>query len=235
MTTIDRRSFLATLAAAAGAAQFGLTGSALAADGPVGFPEASSNPLRWPFVMGLLVVTDPAAREAEVAALRDKTSYRRKLAYASSDRKKEAFAEALIAWFAASRDVSFAGLVVNDPTSKWPDGSDARDAVLTTLCKQLIGIAGNPAGLAIQIPAKRKAPRDRIMRAVVPPSPATGDFPHLDETARFLTGNVYGDVTHAAQPLRAKLVTSLGSALKVPALADAKVAGKFSVAPVALS
>ena len=157
MTGIDRRAFLATLAAVAGASHLAMAGSALAAEGPVGFPEASSNPLRWPFVMGLLVVSDAPAREAEIAALKEKTSYRRKLAYASSDRKKEAFAEALIAWFAGSKDVSFAAIVANDPNSKWPDDNDARDAVLTTLSKQLVGIAGNPPGLAIQIPAKRKA------------------------------------------------------------------------------
>lgn len=236
MLTIDRRRFIGTLAAAAGAAQFGLVRPALAADGPVGFPEASSNPLRWPFVMGLLVANDAAAREAEIEALRGKTSYRRKLAYASSDRKKEAFAEALIAWFAASKDVGFAALIVVDPDLKWPNDDKERDKVVASLCQQLIQTAGAPQGLALNIPDRRKAPRDRILRGLVP-APADGappDMPNLDQAARFLTGCLYAEATEASQALKVKLKDALKSALKVEALSAANIAGKFTVAAVSL-
>jgi len=236
MLTIDRRRFIGTLAAAAGAAQFGLVRPAVAAGGPVGFPEASSNPLRWPFVMGLLVANDAAAREAEIGALRDRTSYRRKLAYASSDRKKEVFAEALIAWFTASKDVSFAALIVVDPDLKWPNDDKERDTVMASLCQQLIQTAGAPQGLLLNIPERRKAPRDRTLRGLVP-TPAEGappDMPNLDQTARFLTGCLYGEATEASQALKVKLKEALKSALKADALAGAHVAGKFTVAAVSL-
>lgn len=235
MLTIDRRGFIASLAAVAGAAQFGLAAPAFAAEGPMGFPEASSNPLRWPFVMGLLVVNDAAAREAEIAALREKTSYRRNLSYASSDRKKEAFAEALIAWFAASKDVGFAGLIVVDPDAKWPNDLKERDKVLASLSQQLLATAGTKS-LVLNLPEKRKAPRDRAMRGLVP-TPADGapaDMPNLDQTARFLTGCVYGEASAASQALKVKLIGALKSALKVEALAAGHVTGKFTVTAVTL-
>ncbi|MBN9011201.1 MAG: hypothetical protein J0H63_14185 [Rhizobiales bacterium] len=236
MIILDRRRFLGTMAAVAGASTLAAIRPASAADAPVGFPEASSNPLRWPFVMGLLVAGDAAAREAEIAALRDKTSYRRKLAYASSDRKKEAFAEALIAWFATGKDVRFAGLIVVDPDAKWPNEDAARDKVMASLCTQLIETAGAPKGLVLNIPDKRKTPRDRTLRALVP-VPADGappDMPNLDQAARFLTGCLYGEAAAASQALKVKLTGTLKSALKVEALSAANLAGKFTVAAVAL-
>jgi hypothetical protein len=235
MITIDRRRFIGSLVAAAGAAQLGVVRPAFAAGAPVGFPEASSNPLRWPFVMGLLVANDAAAREAEIAALRDKTSYRRKLGYASSDRKKEAFALALIDWFVGSKDVRFAALIVVDPDVKWPNEDAARDKVLAGLGKQLIETAGAPQGLVLNIPAKRKSPRDRALRGLAPAGAETPpDMPNLDQAARFLTGCVYGEASAASQALKVKLGGALKSALKVEALAAATAPGKFTVAAVSL-
>jgi hypothetical protein len=234
MVTMDRRHFIATLAAVAGAAQFGFPRPALAADGPMGFPEASSTPLRWPFVMGLLVVNDAPAREAEIEAIRQKTSYRRKLAYASSDRKKEAFAEALIDWFAKSKDAGFGALIVVDPDVKWPNDDKERDKVMASLCQQLIQTAGAPKGLVLNIPERRKGPRDRVLRGLVPADGAPPDMPNLDQAARFLTGCLYAEATEASQALKVKLKETLKSALKVDALAGGNLAGKFTVAAVAL-
>jgi hypothetical protein len=236
MVTMDRRHFIGTLAAVAGAAQLGFPRPALAAGAPMGFPEASSTPLRWPFVMGLLVVNDAPAREAKIEAIRQKTSYRRKLSYASSDRKKEAFAEALIDWFAKSKDAGFGALIVVDPDVKWPNDDKERDKVMASLCQQLIQTAGAPKGLVLNIPERRKAPRDRVLRGLVP-TPADGappDMPNLDQTARFLTGCLYSEATEASQALKVKLKDRLKSALKVDALAGANMAGKFTVAAVAL-
>jgi hypothetical protein len=58
-------------------------------------------------VVGLLLLSDPAARRLELAALRAKHQYARELKYGSNDKLRLPYALAVLAWFFETPDVEF--------------------------------------------------------------------------------------------------------------------------------
>lgn len=140
---VTRRSLVGLgLAAAAG-----LIAPARAASVPAAFVGQSGEPHSGRFYLGLLVTDDEVALRAAVAAVRQKTSYRRILRSRSTDRFKVAFATALLDELTSRADTRFTAVEIALAT--WPASGPERDRLVLTAARELFTDA--PPGASVRL------------------------------------------------------------------------------------
>ncbi len=159
--TCDRRGFLLRTAALLGAGVTAacedsplspLTGAgdrslALHGEGTlhVFANESGFFPGRDPFVVGTVLTADPETHAAALADLREALGHFTELRYASTDRFKEAYAEAALDHFFAAKDLHFAAVATN--ASRSAGGVDA-----TSLYEELArSLGGNGGGVVLHM------------------------------------------------------------------------------------
>ena len=187
MQSIDRRGFIAGLAVLPA-----LRPEIAAAQAQAhGIVAESGKRGAWPLVVGLLATSTPDAHEFNIGLMRRRHGYPRMLRYMSSDRNKVDFASAVIDYAAASTDLKFTALVVDDADGKWRAMRRGREAAYASIYRQLLTAAGGN-GMAIQR-ASTKDPRTS----------------NLMQLAGFLCGCVYGDATGVPNALKRGLADRL--------------------------
>jgi len=125
----------------------GLALPARAAAVPAAFVGQSGEPHSGRFYLGLLETDDEAALRAAVAAVRQKTSYRRILRSRSTDRFKVAFATALLDALTTRSDTRFTAIEIALPA--WPAAGAERDRLVLAAARELFADA--PTGMAIKL------------------------------------------------------------------------------------
>ena len=229
---IGRRQFCALLGAAA------LTPISLAsaATSPRihGFIDESGKRGDWPLVVGMVATSDPARHDRAIAARRTVHGYARPLLYASGDRLKAGFAEAVIDYFAETDDLSFFAVHASD-AHRLSDGSGhGKDAAYAAIYRQVLANLGTDVRLHLKY--RPDNPRDLNLRTAIAADPRVemrvgrpGQSPsHLTQLAGFLAGCIYGEATSVSHPLKAGLIEKLRARTGVEALASA-TRPRFSV------
>jgi hypothetical protein len=225
MTQMDRRAFLAGLAATPA---LGL--AAAASTPPIhGFLAESGKRGAWPMVIGLLRTSAPDLHEMQVGLLRRLHNYPRALRYMSTDRNKAAFAAALIDFATAPNDLRFTALVVDDPAGRWAELGEGKGAAYANLYRRLVGAAANEH-MVVRLRRRDSDRRDAAIRAYLTyelrlETSPTGKS-NLGELAAFLAGCIYGEATGVANPIKRALTERLRQKIGDPT--------KFAVSSVTI-
>ena len=225
MTQMDRRAFLAGLAATPA---LGL--AAAASTPPIhGFLAESGKRGAWPLVIGLLRTSAPDLHEMQVGLLRRLHNYSRAFRYMSTDRNKANFASALIDFATAPNDLRFIALVVDDPAGRWAELGEGKGAAYAELYRRLIGAVGDE-DMVIRPRRRSDDRRDAALRAYLTNEPGLAVVPadksNLGELAAFLAGCIYGEATGVANPMKRALTERLRQSIGDPA--------KFAVSSVTI-
>lgn len=171
-------------------------------------------------VVGLVLLSDPAARRAELAALRAKHKYTRELKYSSTDKTKLPFALGVLDWFFSSPDLEFRCIAKNgdehDPgyyDHRWR-GLNAEILAYNYTYKEVVknNLPADPRRVLVKVDQKSRHRHDNLLdylpmqipsvRRVFEADSKTDD---LLQVADLLTGCVHGDLTGVTEPLKRSL------------------------------
>ena len=199
---------------------------------------------RDPFVVGFLTTGQPDAHEKALADLRDAHHYYTELHYGSTDRFKQAYAEAALDHLFASDDLSFAAVAVG--ASRSAGGLDA-----AALYEKLLGsLTGSGAQVVLQIEHRflAAAPDTALETRLEEISGVSVEFiasqdSNLLQLGDLLTGSIQGDLGRTAKGqsnprgkapggnVKDRLIASLKRRLNVQRLSHPSLAGRpgFSV------
>jgi hypothetical protein len=185
--------------------------------------ESGLFPGRGPFVVGLLVTDEPDVHEEALAALRAAHNYFTELRYSSTDRFKQAYAEAALDHFFASDHLHFAALAAT--ASRSAGGLDA-----TALYEELLrSLGGNGAQIVLRMehrfldPAPDAALEGRLEGIDSVSVEFMNSFEsNLLQLGDLLTGSIQGDLDRKAKGRSNPRGRSLGNNVKDRLIASLK-------------
>lgn len=198
---------------------------------------------REPFVVGLLLTDDPETHGAALVDLRNSLGHFTELSYGSTDRFKEAYAEAALGHFFGSEGLAFAAVATN--ASRSAGGVDA-----TGLYEKLLTSLGGNGGVSFHMERRYydPAPDDALETRLEGIAGVDVEFipsheSELLQLGDLLTGSVRGDIAREAKGhsnprgnsphgnVKDRLIAHLKELLNVQRLAHPSLARreKFSV------
>jgi len=174
-------------------------------------------------VVGLLLLSNPIARRAELATLRRKHRFATELKYESTNKYRVPFALAVLDWFFRTPDVDFRCIAKNgtehDPSyynSRWR-GLSADTLAYNMTYKEVIknNLPADPRRVLVKVDEKSRHRFDNLLDYLPAQIPsvrrafeADSKSDDLLQLVDLLTGCVHGDLTGVRDPLKRALTDS---------------------------